>query len=191
MILVLVSAGCSVVSGVVGPIEVIELAYYRDGGSTGIRAVDARGREFSLCFDGSMVSRTPSRIYFGVYYARDAGGELLPEGSGDERAVLALLQGWVDSHLTRERHAELSGRHLEAGVSQEERWAFRILHAFEGQENVRRGREWLDANYSREEQARLLRRPDGDGLSERDQKAWHRIQSLHGYPVRLSNRTAR
>ncbi|MHC4505800.1 MAG: hypothetical protein ACYTFI_21060 [Planctomycetota bacterium] len=170
---------------------ITDLLYFADGGTTAIQAVDARGREFAFCFDGMMSSATPERIFFGAVHPTRDGARLLPERSDDEKAILGLLRGWLDARLTTRRQAELLERRAVTGLPKQEYWALRVLRAFRRRYYLRKSRQWLNDNYSPEEQARLLRRPGAEGLGDEDRAAWHKVQLLHGYPVRRRKEAAR
>jgi len=170
---------------------ITNLLYFADGGTTAIQAVDARGREFAFCFDGMMLSATPERIYVGAVHPTREGAKLIPEGSEDEKTILGLLRGWLDARFTSRRQAELLQRRAVTGLPKQEYWALRVLRAFRRRYNVRKSRQWLNDNYSPEEQARLLERPSNEGLGDKERTAWHKVQSLHRYPVRRRKEGAR
>ena len=63
------------------PIEITDVRYFSDGGTAAIYFTARGGGKFQLCFDGWLLSDTPSRIYFGAEHPTKPGATLIAAGS--------------------------------------------------------------------------------------------------------------
>jgi len=166
------------------PIEITDVRYFSDGGTAAIDLAARGGKKFQLCFDGRLLSDTPSRIYFGAEHPTKPGATLIAAGSEQEKGLLALLKQWLDRNFFPEKQEELRKRNSIAGLPKKELWALRILWAMQGQERIAEMQRLLDEKYSAAQQEMLLNLDSPDDLNEPDRQAWEQIQSLHGYPSR-------
>lgn len=166
------------------PIEITDVRYFSDGGTAAIDFTARGGEKFQLCFDGRLLSDTPSRIYFGAEHPTKPGATLIAAGSEQEKGLLALLKQWLDRNYFPEKQEELRGRTSVDGLPKKELWALRILWAMQGQQRVAEAQRRLDEKYSAAQQEMLLSLAAPDDLNEPDRHAWEQIQSLHGYPGR-------
>lgn len=94
------------------PITVAGVGEFRDGGTVSFHLVDATGRKAAFCFDFKSGSKTPGRLYMGAEHPSRPGAKLVPLRSQTEKAVLQILQSFLDRQFSRSEQktiATLSG----------------------------------------------------------------------------------
>jgi len=111
-------------------VEIIDILYYRDGGTTGIIIKDSYGKNFSFCFDGRLqeVNKTNKRhIYLGATYPTDPNAQKLLIGGAEEKSILKILRNWVAGKIPKEEQVKLSNINTVVGLSEEELKIYRVL----------------------------------------------------------------
>ena len=119
--------------GILYPLEIKEVAFYEDGGTTGIIAKDANNKDFSFCLDGRMQETKigeetePYHIYFKTIYPTDANAQEISIAGEKEKAILNILQDWVNKQVSEEEHIRLLNIRTVVGLSEEELKNYRII----------------------------------------------------------------
>lgn len=85
------------------PIEIKEVMYYRDGGTTGVILIDKNSQEFQFCLDGRMQfgeEVEPYQIYVGSTHPEGTGAESIPIDGVEEKSLLKILEYYIDQKLS-------------------------------------------------------------------------------------------
>jgi hypothetical protein len=167
-------------------VSVDKVEHLDDGGTTVVTLTDEDAKNHVFYFDGSLISKTPSRIYYGSIKddGKNAQFVLVPEGDPLEKKLLDLIFRWLDQQYTLREQEYLLTRPTLDGLSEKDFCALRLLRAIQYQHNVAASYRWLNNNYTLGELHNFLTRPSDDDLGKKDSMAWHEVQSLHGYPSR-------
>jgi hypothetical protein len=95
--------------GLKAPVKVEAINEYSDGGTVTFTFADAKARKAVFGFDHSLASRTRGRLYSGALHPRNPGAKTVPLGGATEKAVLGILQAFLDSRFSRSDQKVLSG----------------------------------------------------------------------------------
>jgi hypothetical protein len=85
---------------IVEPVEVKEILYLKDGGSTGLLLIDAKKQERWVCLDAS--GRRPCPLVFNARFPHDPKGIRAALGSPEEAAFYGLMLRWARKHPMHE-----------------------------------------------------------------------------------------
>jgi len=108
------------------PVQVTEVSFIHDGGTTAVRLVDAGKRTLRVFMDRRKNSRPPRHLFTGAYPGKE-GSKEQPIGGRTEQAVFALLQAWVDRQADPERQARLRLVRSVVGLSEEDLKLLRVI----------------------------------------------------------------
>lgn len=120
----------------VAPIEIEEVQYFEDGGTTGVSMTDADGRSFSFCLDGRLRLQNadmnePYYLYIDSTYPTDSNAVKVAVGGGTEAKVLLLLQDWVERNVSEDKESELTNAEIRTDWTEEDWNIWRIIHVIE------------------------------------------------------------
>jgi len=105
------------------PIEIKEVLYYRDGGTTGAILKDITGIEISFCF-------TPqSNLFYGATHASFNGAQAVEAKSDLELTLLSVMQRAIDVRYDNQKQKELSETEAATGLSKKELDIWHLLRA--------------------------------------------------------------
>lgn len=101
------------------PVTVVGTEVYRDGGTTAVLLKDAAGKHFLFCLemvitDPAAGEILPGSVFVGVRHPSEPPDELfrvkrkLPEGGGEESALIKLLRQWRDANARRQGEEDFS-----------------------------------------------------------------------------------
>ena len=82
------------------PIEVVDAAYWLDGGSRGITLRDSKGKRHSFCLDINADEKTHTFTIGSMMPSVDS--RKLPDGSPEESDLYGILLRWVHQHSKRD-----------------------------------------------------------------------------------------
>ena len=68
----------AVVVGLIAPVSVKKISYYKDGGTTGIMLFDSIGREYPFCLDHRLDGSHSRHIFIGATHPTKSGAQELP-----------------------------------------------------------------------------------------------------------------
>jgi len=84
------------------PLILVEADAWQDSGSIGIMFSDPKGKELSFCLNRTKTSKeSRDHIFLGATYFKEDGARLIERGSDTEKAVLVLLNNWLDANWTK------------------------------------------------------------------------------------------
>jgi len=114
------------------PIEIEDLLYYKDGGTTAftIKGRNGNAIRFSLLAAGArqlLKGIDKPRSCVGADFPDRPGATLLYPGGAEERSIAAVLRVWADSQASRERQRALYLGGTVLGLSEREIRLFRVL----------------------------------------------------------------
>ncbi len=95
------------VTGLTYPIHFKWVLGIKDGGTILITLRGSEGKEFSICFDHRLETKTDGRIYIGTNHP-NAGGELIEINSAYEKRLISLLREIIDSNLNLKQQKDLN-----------------------------------------------------------------------------------
>lgn len=119
------------------PIEIKDILYYQDGGTTGIILMDSRGKTFYFCLDGRLrvqesgKALEPYHIYIGATHPEGPGAQSIPVGGKEEKSILKLLQIWLDDQVPAQEQEKLFNTTSVINLSEEEIAAYRVIRVIE------------------------------------------------------------
>ena len=96
------------------PIEIVHADMFRDGGTMEVTLKDKDGRTFTFCLDGRMQSLglwkkpRPYYIFIGVSHPDMPGGKPIPVGGKEEKAILKMLEDWINENISAEDQKNVS-----------------------------------------------------------------------------------
>ena len=105
------------------PITIGKIDIYRDGGSIGVRLIDAAGVKFEFCVDGRRMGNTVDRLYINAYYPNREGAKLISRGAKEENKIIELLQNYLDDKYSKEKQDRLRKAYGKRKLSEDERVA--------------------------------------------------------------------
>ena len=111
------------------PITIGKIDIYRDGGSIGVRLIDAAGVKFEFCVDGRRGSNTIDRLYINAYYPKREGAKLISRGAKEENKIIELLQNYLDDKYSKEKQDRLRKSYGKRKLSEDERVAALSINA--------------------------------------------------------------
>ena len=123
--------------GVQYPLEIVEVIFYSDGGTTGVIAKDANNKDFVFCLDGRMQINEigkkiePYHIYLKAGYPTDSNSQKISIAGEEEKALLNILQDWVNKQISEEEQIRLLNIRTVVGSSEKEFKIYRILKIIE------------------------------------------------------------
>ena len=106
--------------GIVEPVEVKQVFYWKDGGSIGLELKDARGKVHRFALDGR--AKGSRNLFLGVTYPNEKEGKEVDVWAPEEQELYAVLLRWVNRHPQRDALLDAS-RKLDE--SKERLWEFR------------------------------------------------------------------
>jgi len=91
-------------------VKMIDVLYYRDGGTTGfITKVD--GKKELFCLDGRAVSGIISKpqwhVFLDATHPTHVGAKKVPIGGKEEARIITILSSWINSELSTLEQKEL------------------------------------------------------------------------------------
>ncbi len=91
-----------------GPVRMIDVLYYRDGGTTGF-IVEVNGIEERFCLDGRVesISGPQRHVYLNATHPSQDGAKEIPIGGDEEARILSILSTYLDSELSAEEQSRL------------------------------------------------------------------------------------
>ncbi len=119
--------------GILYPLEIIEVVFYSDGGTTGVISKDTNNKDFIFCLDGRMQINEigkelePRYIYIGATYPTRPNAQKISIASEKEKAILYILQDWANKQVSKEEQIRLLNIRTVVGLSEEELKIYRIL----------------------------------------------------------------
>lgn len=91
-------------------VKMIDVLYYRDGGTTGF-VTEVDGRRELFCLDGRAVSgsifKPQWHIFTDVTHPTHAGAKKVPIGRDEEIRIITILSTWINSELSITEQKEL------------------------------------------------------------------------------------
>ena len=90
------------VTGLTYPIHFKWVSGIKDGGTILVTLRGSENKEFSICFDHRLETKTDGRIYIGTQHPND-GGELIELNSSSEKRVINLLTEIICTNLDSEQ----------------------------------------------------------------------------------------
>lgn len=116
--------GASSDQGTVAPqVEMIDVLYYRDGGTTGF-IVRVNGELEHFCLDGRMSTAPQKRhIFLGATHPTAPGATQVAIAGKEEFRVLGILDAWLNSQLsTADQTALLAGDAPRDSIEKTKMW---------------------------------------------------------------------
>ena len=91
-------------------VKMIDVLYYRDGGTTGF-VTEVDGLMELFCLDGRAVSGSISKPQWHVFtdatHPTHAGAKKVPIGGNEEARIITILSTWINSELSIPEQKEL------------------------------------------------------------------------------------
>mgnify|MGYP001141021373 CR=1 FL=1 len=119
------------------PVTVSQVRIFEDGGSIGFVLTGGSGSTLLCCVDGRSVTKSPGQLFIGAEYLTDTGAMAVRRGSPTERAVVVLLQEYLDQNYTRPYQWYLLWKGSIVGLNRQERDALYMLWAIRAMESRR------------------------------------------------------
>ena len=111
--------------------RIVDVLYFRDGGTVGVILEDEKKKRTSFCFDRRLGSETPNRIYVGATHPENKGAKLVEKGSSLEETILFGLRKALDVKHSPSEQKKLLRKESAADLQGEETKIWWILKALE------------------------------------------------------------
>lgn len=110
------------------PVTLENVVKYDDGGTVEIALSDSRSSRLQVCLDFQIDSKTPGHIYIGARHPTDPGARHVEPNSDTEKAILLVLQTWLDGQFSAAQQRTIYDRHSIIGLPENEVQALRIMN---------------------------------------------------------------
>lgn len=95
--------------GIVEPIKITRVAYFKDGGTVGIEVTDAKNRTHEFSLDGRFLPTKDEpnnvgtrNLYLGAMHPTRKDARKVEHGGPEEQALYGVLLRWADAHPQRD-----------------------------------------------------------------------------------------
>jgi len=93
---------------IVEPVKVLDVAYWKDGGSIGLVLSDANGREHAFCLDGRSLptkehpdEQGTRNLFLGATHPTRKGAKAVARRGPEESALYGVMLRWANKHPQR------------------------------------------------------------------------------------------
>ncbi|MHC4062344.1 MAG: hypothetical protein ACYSR6_12190 [Planctomycetota bacterium] len=101
------------------PVEITEISYYEDGGSTGFTIVDPE-EKILLCFFHANRGGKPGQMYLGGRNPSDRNAHPMPLCGIEEMSVLRVVEAYLNAKLTEDEKRMLSETRGYSGINEKQ-----------------------------------------------------------------------
>jgi hypothetical protein len=110
------------------PAEIVDVQYYRDGGTIGVKAKDSNNQVIQFSLDNRLNTKTRQYVYLGAMHPSDANAIKLNKGSTTELAVIKLLRSWLKKEIPSVENIQSDEANIPDDLIQERFKIFQIVN---------------------------------------------------------------
>ena len=110
------------------PIDVLEADTLKDGGTIEMKISDTLGKTLSFCLDHRLTVKKPYHVFLQADNSAAICSKEVPIGGQEEKALVLILQGWLDSKLSQAEQEKYLSKPFDS--SQKEEYKIRLAVQF-------------------------------------------------------------